>query len=271
MNDMQNHAGEMIRDWRKRRGLSQLDLASDAGISQRHLSFVETGRSAPSRDMTLHLAEQLAVPLRERNALLTAAGFAPVYQERALDDPALVAARAAVELILKGHEPYPAIAIDRHWSLLLANEAAKRFLAGIDPNLLAPPANVLRMSLHPDGLASRIVNYSEWRAHVLARLARDAELCGDAGILALADELRAYPAPANARIQRPPQKDRFGGIAIPLEIDAGGQVLSFISTITMFGSPVDISLDEMAIESFFPTDEGTAEAMQELAGIGNKS
>lgn len=270
MNELQIHAGEMLRDWRKRRGLSQLDLASDAGISQRHLSFLETGRSMPSRDMALHLAEQLNVPLRDRNAILTAAGFAPVYRERNLDDPALKSARSAVELILKGHEPYPAIAVDRHWTLLLANEAAQRFLGNVDPKLLAPPANVLRISLHPDGLASRIVNFSEWRAHVLARLARDAELCGDAGILALADELRAYPAPANARIQRPPESDRFGGIAIPLEFDAGGQILSFISTITMFGSPIDISLDELAIESFFPADKATALAMQHLSGQGGR-
>jgi transcriptional regulator with XRE-family HTH domain len=262
------NVGDMLRQWRHRRGLSQLDLAVDAGISQRHLSFLETGRSAPSRDMALHLAEHLAVPLRDRNAMLTAAGFAPVYRERPLDDPALSAARSAVELILKGHEPYPAIAIDRHWTLLHANQAASRFLGNVDAKLLSSPANVLRISLHPDGLASRIVNYSEWRAHVLARLARDAEACGDAGILALADELKSYPAPANARIQRPPEQDRYGGIAIPLEFDAGGQVLSFISATTMFGSPIDISLDELAIESFFPADEETATAMRLLAQSG---
>lgn len=187
MTETAQQAGEILRQRRRRRGLSQLDLASDAGISQRHLSFLETGRSTPSRDMALHLAEHLAVPLRDRNALLAAAGFAPVYRERRLEDPALSAAREAVELILKGHEPYPAIAIDRHWTLLQANAPAALLMGGADAKLLAPPVNVLRLSLHPDGLASRISNYVDWRAHVLARLAREAEQCGDPELLALAD------------------------------------------------------------------------------------
>lgn len=268
MTETAQQAGEILRQWRRRRGLSQLDLASDAGISQRHLSFLETGRSTPSRDMALHLAEHLAVPLRDRNALLAAAGFAPVYRERSLEDPALSAAREAVELILKGHEPYPAIAIDRHWTLLQANAPAALLMGGADAKLLAPPVNVLRLSLHPDGLASRISNYVDWRAHVLARLAREAEQCGDPELLALADELRAYPPPPNARIQRPPARDRFGGIVIPLEFDTGQGVLSFISTTTMFGSPTEISLEELAIESFFPANPETAEAMRMLAQAG---
>lgn len=259
-------AGGILRQWRQRRGLSQLDLASEAGVSQRHLSFLETGRSAPSRDMVLRLAEQLDVPLRERNALLAAAGFAPVYRERDLDDPALTPALSAVRLILAGHAPHPAIAIDRHWTLIEANDAALSMMGGGDPKLLTPPVNVLRLSLHPDGLASRIVNFGEWRAHVLQRLAREIDSSADPALAALADELKGYPMPPGARIQRPPAKDRFGGIAIPLEYRTDAGVLSFISTTTVFGSPIDISLEELAIESFFPADPETAAAMRAMGG-----
>jgi transcriptional regulator with XRE-family HTH domain len=143
--------GDHLREWRQRRRLSQMDLALDAEISTRHLSFLETGRARPSRDMVLRLAERLEVPLRERNVLLLAAGFAPVFGERRLDDPALAPARAAVDLVLKGHEPYPAVAIDRHWTLVAANAAIPPLLAGVDPGLLEPPVNVLRLSLHPTG------------------------------------------------------------------------------------------------------------------------
>lgn len=258
-------AGDILRRWRQRRGLSQLGLATEAGISQRHLSFLETGRSAPSRDMALHLAEQLDVPLRDRNALLVAAGFAPVFRERALEDPALAPARAAVDLILEGHAPHPALAIDRHWNLIAANSAAQAMMGGADPKLMTPPVNVLRLSLHPDGLAGRIVNFGEWRAHVLHRLAREIDSSADTALAALAEELKTYPTPPGARIQRPPAKDRFGGIAIPLEFRTEQGVLSFISTTTVFGSPVDISLAELAIESFFPADAATAAAMRAMA------
>src|SRR5262245_21940367 len=185
--------GDLLRAWRQRRRWSQLDLACRADISTRHLSFLETGRSAPSRDMVLHLAEHLALPLRERNVLLTAAGYAPAFAERALDDPALAAARQAVELVVKGHDPFPAVAIDRHWTLVTANAAATRLLGEVGPPLLRPPVNVLRLSLHPAGLAPRIANFSEWRAHLLARLGHQLDATADAVLAELLRELRDYP------------------------------------------------------------------------------
>jgi transcriptional regulator with XRE-family HTH domain len=190
--------GDHLRHWRRRRRMSQLDLALEAEISARHLSFIETGRSQPSRDMVLHLAERLDVPLRERNVLLVAAGYAPVFPERPLDDPALSAARATVDLVLKGHEPYPALAVDRHWMLLAANDAVMRLLAGTKPALLQAPVNVLRLSLHPDGLAPRIANLAEWRTHLLARLRRQIDVSADPVLVELMSELRGYPTPAAA-------------------------------------------------------------------------
>jgi transcriptional regulator with XRE-family HTH domain len=254
--------GALLRGWRHRRRLSQLDLALDAEISQRHLSFVESGRAAPSRDMVLRLAEQLAVPLRERNLLLAAAGFAPVYRERKLDDPGLAAARRAVELILTGHEPHPALAVDRHWNLVFANRAVAPLLAGADEKLLAPPVNVLRLSLHPDGLASRIANLREWRGHILERLARQVDASGDAGLIELREELQGYPPPADARPYRAAERDPLGGVAVPLELRTEDRVLRFLSTTTVFGTALDISLAELTIETFFPADGETAAAMR---------
>jgi transcriptional regulator with XRE-family HTH domain len=254
--------GALLRDWRRRRRLSQLDLASEAEISQRHLSFLESGRSAPSRDMVLRLAEQLAVPLRDRNTLLLAAGFAPLYQARKLDDPGLEIALRTVELILKGHEPHPALAIDRHWTMIRANAAVAPLIAGVDPALLTPPVNVLRLSLHPDGLAARILNFRQWRAHVIARLSDQIDASGDPALIALQEELRAFPVPAGARPYRPSDQARFGGIAVPLELESGEGTLSFLSTTTVFGTALDISLSELAIETFFPADQATASAMR---------
>jgi transcriptional regulator with XRE-family HTH domain len=184
--------GDQLRDWRQRRHLSQLDLAAEVDISTRHLSFVETGRSQPSRAMVLRLAERLNVPFRERNALLTAAGFAPMYAVRPLSDPSLSAARTAVDAILKGHEPYPALLVDRHWTLLNANRAVAPLLAGADESLLKPPINCLRLSLHPKGLAPRIENLPQWRDHLLARVARDLEITADPALAELLTELRSY-------------------------------------------------------------------------------
>lgn len=248
--------GDLLRDWRKRRRLSQLDLATEAEISQRHLSFVESGRAKPSREMVLHLAEQLEVPLRERNLLLVAAGYAPVFAQRALEDPAMRAAKEAVDQVLTGHEPHPAIAVDRHWTLLSANRAFAPLLAGIDPAMLAPPVNVLRLSLHPQGAAPRILNLPEWRTHILARLRRQVEVSADPALLALLDELRAYPAPAAA------QPVDTSGVAVPLRLAMPGGTLSFLSTTMVFGTPVDITLAELTIEAFFPADGETAAAMR---------
>jgi transcriptional regulator with XRE-family HTH domain len=255
--------GEHLRHWRQHRRLSQLDLASDAAISTRHLSFVETGRASPSREMVLRLAERLQVPLRERNALLVAAGYAPMYRERPLDDPALAAARQAVDLILKGHEPYPALAVDRHWNLVAANAMVPHLLAGADPSLLQPPMNVLRLSLHPLGLAPRIVNLAQWRRHLFERLRQQVQQTGDGTLAALLEELQAYPAPDAGQ---PELEGEHIGIAMPLQFRSDKGVLSFISTTTVFGTANDVTLQELTLETFFPADEATASALRELHG-----
>ena len=252
--------GALLRDWRLRRRHSQLSLALDAGVSARHLSFVETGRARPSRDMVLRLAERLEVPLRERNVLLVAAGFAPVFSERRLDDPALAPARAAVELVLKGHEPYPALAIDRHWTLIAANAAIAPLLTGVDPSLLEPPVNVLRLSLHPDGLAPRIVNLAEWRSHLLGRLRHEIELTADPVLLDLLNDLRALPGPRD----HPASRLDFGGVVVPMRFASPAGTLSLFSTTTVFGTPVDVTLAELAIEAFYPADEDTAETLRRI-------
>jgi transcriptional regulator with XRE-family HTH domain len=257
--------GDLLRGWRQRRRMSQLDLACEADISTRHLSFIETGRALPSRDMVLHLAERLEVPLRERNLLLTAAGYAPVFPERPLSDPALHAARMAVDLVLAGHEPYPALAVDRHWTLITANNAAMRLLAGVDPALLKPPVNVLRLGLHPSGLAPRTANLAEWRAHLLARLQHQVALSADPVLIALLEELRGYPAPQAPSTGRPANDHDTAGVVVPFQLVTEGGTLAFLSTTTVFGTPVDITLSELALESFFPADAGTAAALRLLA------
>jgi transcriptional regulator with XRE-family HTH domain len=262
-------AGEHIRAWRNRRRLSQLDFALEVEISQKHLSFIESGRSSPSRDMVLRLAEHLDVPLRERNVMLLAAGYAPVFPERSLDDPALKAARAAIDLVLKGHEPFPALAVDRHWTLVAANSVAPAFFALVgDATLLQPPVNVLRLSLSPDGLAPHIVNLAEWRAHVLDRLRHQIEVTADARLDMLLTELQAYPSPAVDRLSDGAAVD-YAGIAIPFRLRTPRGVLSFLSTTTVFGTPIDITLSELAIEAFFPADEATADAARALASSSN--
>ena len=253
--------GEMLRDWRMRRRMSQLLLATEAEISTRHLSFVESGRALPSREMVMHLAEQLDVPLRERNALLVAAGYAPLYRERALDDPQLAAAREAVDLVLRGHEPYPAVAVDRHWNIVAANAALAPLIGDASPALLAAPINALRLSLHPEGIAPRIVNWHAWRAHLLTRLQRQIEASADPTLAALHEELAAYPAQpgvASASAETPTHH-----IAVPLRIRTTLGELSFYSTTTVFGTPVDITLSELAIEAFFPADPQTAQALRD--------
>lgn len=249
--------GDFLRDWRRRRRMSQLDLALEADISQRHLSFIESGRSSPSRETLLLLAERLEVPLRERNPMLLAAGFAPVFTERSLDDPSLAPARRAVDMVLKGHEPFPALAIDRHWTLVAANAAVAPLLADVaDASLLAPPVNVLRLSLHPQGLAPSIANLPEWRHHLLERLRQLIAISGDAVLVRLMKELASYPAP-----ELPPRETSsrdHAGIVVPLELRTSAGLLSFLSTTTVFGTPVDITLSELAVESFFPANEETA-------------
>lgn len=253
--------GELLRSWRQRRRLSQLDLAGDADVSTRHLSYVETGRSLPSREMVLRLAERLEVPLRERNRMLTAAGYAPMFAERRLDDPALAAARRAVDLVLKGHEPFPALAVDRHWTLVAHNRMLPLLLDSLPPELMQPPVNVLRLSLHPRGLAPRILNLAEWRAHLFARLRQQIDASGDATLAALLDELAAYPVPPAGA---PVRHAEPAAVVVPLQLATPGGTLSFISTITVFGTPVDVTLSELALETFFPADDATAQALRRL-------
>jgi transcriptional regulator with XRE-family HTH domain len=255
--------GDQLREWRQRRRMSQLDLALEAEISTRHLSYVETGRSAPSREMVLHLAEQLGVPPRERNVLLVAAGYAPIFAERTLDDPALAIARQAIALVLDAQKPFPAFALDRHWNLAMSNQALPELYEGVAPALLAPPPNALRLSLHPEGLSSRIENLAEWRAHLLAHLAQQIDLTADPVLIALMDEVRAYPA---GRAARPAPAVPANAVLIPLVIRIGAGRLSFFTTTTVFGTPLDVTLSELAIESFFPADEATEKLVRELGG-----
>lgn len=251
--------GDYLRQWRQRRRMSQLDLAGEAEISARHLSFVETGRAAPSRDMVLRLAERLDVPLRERNVLLMAAGFAPAFPQRALDDAALKPAQRAIDQVLRAHEPSPALAVDRHWNLLSANRMVMPLLDGVAPSLLKPPLNVLRLSFHADGLAARTVNLGEWCAHLLERLHRQCEASADAELIRLYDELKGYKIPARAA---PIAAD---AVAVPFRLRLGSDVLSFISTTMVFGTPVDITLSEIAIETFFAADDATAGRLRAIA------
>lgn len=244
--------GTLLRDWRRRRHLSQLDLALEAGVSARHLSFLETGRAKPSREMVLHLSEQLEVPLRDRNRLLLAAGFAPAFEERPIDAPEMAPVREALDRILTGHEPYPALVVDRWWNLQAANQSVGLFIQHLPPHLLEPPVNVLRASLHPDGMASRILNYGEWRGHLVDRLRRQVALTADERLAALLDEVTGYPG-EQGEVHGP-----GGEIAVPLRFDAGDAELAFFSTVATFGTAVDITLAELAIEAFFPAYRDTA-------------
>ena len=254
------HVGEHLRDWRQRRRLSQLDLALEAEISARHLSFVETGRAAPSREMVLKLAERLEVPLRERNVLLVAAGYAPAYPQRSLNDPMLSSARQAIDLVLKAHEPNPALAYDRHWNLVAANRMVGLFLEGIPARIIGRPANVLRLAFHPEALAPRTVNLAEWCGHLLERLHGQCEATADPELIKLYNDLKAYPIPARTR-PLPPDNN----VAIPLKLLHNGEVLSFISTTMVFGTPVDVTLSELALETFFPADDPTATRLRQMA------
>jgi len=256
--------GDHLREWRQRRRMSQLDLACEAAISARHLSFLETGRSTPSREMILHLAEQLEIPVRERNVLLVSAGYAPVFPERALDDPQLSAARAAIDQVLEGHKPFPAFAVDRRWTIVASNGALPQMYEGVSPVLMQAPVNALRLSLHPDGLAPRTVNLAEWRAHLLARLRQQIDLTADPGLMDLLTELQAYPAPRSHPAR--PGAPRAPGVIVPFQLRVGEAVLSFFSTTMVFGTPIDITLSELAVESFFPADAETAARVRAMAG-----
>jgi transcriptional regulator with XRE-family HTH domain len=243
--------GDLLREWRQRRQLSQLDLAIQAEISARHLSFVETGRSKPTSDMILRLTEQLDVPLRDRNTLLLAGGYAPAYPEHRLDEPELGAVRAALRHVLVGHEPYPAVVVNRWWELVDGNAAVAVLTAAAARELLAPPVNVLRLSLHPDGMAPYIVNLAEWLAHLLARLQRQVAATADSRLAELLAELRSYPGGE----QGPPAATE---VVVPLRYRHGDQELSLFSMTAVVGTPMDVTIEELAIESFYPADDATA-------------
>jgi transcriptional regulator with XRE-family HTH domain len=253
--------GERLRHWRQLRRLSQLDLACEAEISTRHLSFIETGRATPSRDMVLHLAENLDVPLRERNVLLLAAGYAPAFQARTLEDPALQPVREAIDRLLAAHEPYPAVAIDRHWTLIAGNRAMQPLIAGVAPELLRPPVNVLRLSLHPEGMAPRIVNLAEWRDHLLFRLRRQYADSADERLADLTKELSTYPCGPS----RPRSAETLATLAVPLRLSTARGVLTFLSATMMFGAPLDATVSEIALETFLPGDGETAQALREMS------
>ncbi|MET7669736.1 helix-turn-helix domain-containing protein [Micromonospora luteifusca] len=255
--------GELLRDWRRIRGKSQLDLSIEAGVSARHLSFVETGRSRPSPELILRLAEQLDMPLAERNTVLLAGGYAPAYPSHELNDPELAPLRAAVRQILDGYSPYPAVLVDQHWQLVEANSAVALFTAGADPHLLIPPINVLRLSLHPDGMAPRIRNLPEWRAHLLKRLHQQAVTTNDPSLYELHQELRGYPGGND--VAAPISDDAVSRVVIPLRYHHGDQVLSFVSTTTLFGTPLDVTVSGLAVEAFFPADPATTATLRTLA------
>jgi len=252
--------GEQLREWRVRRRMSQMDVALDSEISTRHLSFIETGRSRPSAAMLQRIADCLEVPHRARNALLLAGGYAPDYQERPLDSAEMAGMKAIVEHVLKGHEPYPALAVDRHWNMVAANSAVEILARLAAPELFVPPVNVLRIALHPDGLAPHIANHGEWRAHLLERLDHQIEASADAGLIALREELAGYPSGADAH-----DGSEANGIAVPLILETPMGQIRFVSTVTIFGTPVDITLSELAIEAFFPADAESAALLQALA------
>jgi transcriptional regulator with XRE-family HTH domain len=254
--------GVLLREWRARRRVSQLDLSLSVGVSARHLSFIETGRSRPSPEMVLTLAEGLDIPLRERNKLLLAAGFAPRYQSRPLEDAALSPARDAVQRLLDAHNPYPGVVIDRCWNIVGANAAASALTAGLPNGLLGPPANIYQLSLHPDGLAGRTLNFPEWAGYLLHQLRRTIALTGDPVLQALDEEVRGYPGVATAAKAWDTPPDN-ASLLVPFELDVGGgQRLSMFTTLTTFGTPLDVTLSELAVELFYPADAESARLLR---------
>jgi transcriptional regulator with XRE-family HTH domain len=255
----QDHVGALVRRWRERRRLSQQALSDRCGVSTRHLSYIETGKSVPSPSMISQLGDALEVPLRVQRRMFTAAGFAPGASELPLDSPALAQVNEALELILAGHEPYPALVIDGGWDLVAANDAAYRLLADVPADLLEPPVNFVRLSLDPRGLAPRIANLDEWRAHLLDRLRREVALTADPRLAELHDEVAAYPGGEAFEEGAPPL-----GIAVPLRLRGDGGELRFFSTVATFGTAIDVTLAELSIEAFFPADADTAAALRAL-------
>jgi transcriptional regulator with XRE-family HTH domain len=257
-----HHAGDHIRVWRQRRRMSQLELALEAEISTRHLSFVETGRAAPSRRMILTLAERLEIPMRERNVLLVAGGFAPQFPERDFASTELRGAREVIDLVLKGHLPYPAFAIDRRWNILASNRSLPRIYEGVAEELITPPVNALRLTLHPKGMAPRVINLGEWRAHVLARLRAQIAVTADDGLAELYAELKSY---GDEDDDEPPAGDGRTGPLIPFRLATDLGPLSFLTTTMVFDTPLDVTLSELIVECFFPADAETTERVRTMS------
>jgi transcriptional regulator with XRE-family HTH domain len=254
--------GELMRDWRTRRNRSQLDLSIEVGVSSRHLSFVETGRSRPSPELVLAVAEHLDVPLRERNTMLLAAGFAPRYSQRSITDPAMGRVKASLQRMLDSHNPYPGVVIDRQWNVVLTNTSAGALTAGIPDHVLTPTLNVFRVCLHPDGLAPRTINFNDWGSYLLRQLRRTIQLTGDHGLTELEHEVRAYPNVAALPSPRDISHWDEPPLLVPLTLNAGPVTLSFFTTLTTFGTPRDVTLDELCLELFFPADDATETALK---------
>ncbi|GAB3939779.1 helix-turn-helix transcriptional regulator [Kribbella albertanoniae] len=255
----QRPVGELLRGWREHRRLSQLDLANRVEVSTRHVSFVETGRSQPSREMVLRLAEHLDVPLRHRNQLLLAGGYAPMYTESSLHSPAMLAIRTTLRRLLEAHQPYPALVVDRWWNIVEANSGIKIFTTDVDETLLKAPINALRLTLHPDGLASRITNLADVRASALASLQRQIVSTADPELQDLYDELRGYSTDDQPVHPGPAE------VVVPIELTYRGERLSLLTMIATFGTPLDVTVSELMIESFYPADEATADLLRKLA------
>jgi len=261
------NVGSLLRGWRKLRGVTQLELALKADSSARHISFIETGRSTPSRSMVLHLAEHLDVPVRDRNSLLMAAGYAPSYPETSLTAPAMTTLRTGLEQLLAAYEPFPALVMNGMYDVVTANKGVRLLLDGVAGHLLEPPMNAMRLTLHPQGLAPRIQNLAEWRGHLLERMERQAALRSSDALRGLYEEVAAYPAPAGTTHAAPDERAVGHGptpppYALPLRIEAGGCVLSFISTATTFNTPMDVTVSELAVETFLPADPETAAVLR---------
>jgi len=257
--------GDLLRDWRNRRNRSQLDLSLDAGVSARHLSFVETGRSRPSPELVLSLAEHLDVPLRDRNTMLLAAGYAPQFSQTPLDDDAMGRVRASLQRMLDAHDPYPGVAVDRSWNVLLANRAALTFVDGVPSALLQPTMNVFRLCLHPDGLASRTTNFPEWAAYLLGEIRRTIQLTGDAALQKVEDEVLAYPNVVALGERPPPSRDDGPTLLVPFSMQTPLGELSMFTTMTTFGTPQDVTLEELAVELFFPADDETDRRLRDAS------
>ncbi|MFI7354306.1 helix-turn-helix domain-containing protein [Streptomyces avidinii] len=259
---MTTSVGTLLRAWRERRGISQLELAGRAASSSRHISFIETGRSRPSEEMVLRLADHLDVPVRERNALLLAAGYAPRYAHTGLDDPAMGTLREGIERLLAGYEPYPALVVDATYDVVAANRGIAMLLDGLPEHLLTPPLNAMRITLHPEGLAPRIRNLTAWRGHLLAQMERQIALARSEPLRALYEEVSAYPVAERADDGAPEGPAAY--LALPLVIEHDGHVLSFVSSIATFNTPMDVTVAELAIETMLPADPATVKYLRSL-------